>query len=143
MGINELMQTSEQHLPPELYQQITAGFNQLMQGMADMASLLCTTNERMGMLEKEVYRLTKVTPAQAKSINAAVKLRAETLCQQHRAAGCEKAVANAIRKALKLGCGVSNIRELPRGDYALALQRIELWDDYRLIRAIKAKETAK
>lgn len=54
----------------------------VMRGMADM---MRTTNERMGALEREVRMLTKVTPAQATAINAAIRERAAALCLSYRA----------------------------------------------------------
>lgn len=123
----------------EQVQQMMQAVAQMARGINDLALMLRTTNERMDALEKEVRRLTKVTPAQAKAINAAIKDRAAQLCENHHAGGCEKAVSAAIRKHLKLGCGINSTRELPRSDYALAMQRIEIWDDYRLIRDIRNK----
>lgn len=126
-------------LAGEQAQQMMQAVAQMARGINDLALMLRTTNERMDALEKEVRRLTKVTPAQAKAVNTAIKDRAAQLCDTHHADGCEKAVGAAIRKSLKLGCGVSSIRELPHSDYALAMQRVEMWDDYRLIRDIRNK----
>lgn len=142
--IHEL-QVSQQCLPPqaglagEQVQQMMQAVAQMARGINDLALMLRTTNERMDALEKEVRRLTKVTPAQAKAINAAIKDRAAVLCDTHHAEGFDRTVSAAIRKHLKLGCGISSIRELPRSDYALAMQRIEIWDDYRMIRELRNK----
>lgn len=132
---------SQNPAPPagEQVQQMMQAVVQMARGINDLALMLRTTNERMDALEKEMRRLTKVTPAQAKAINDAIKSRAAALCDTHHAEGCDRAVSAAIRKSLKLGCGISNIRELPRSDYTLAMQRIEMWDDYRLIRDIRNK----
>lgn len=126
-------------LAGEQVQQMMQAVAQMARGINDLALMLRTTNERMDALEKEMRRLTKVTPAQAKAINAAIKDRATALCKTHHAEGCDRAVSAAIRKSLKLGCGINNIRELPRSDYTLAMQRIEMWDDYRQIRDIRNK----
>ena len=113
-----------------------ANMAQIMKGMADM---MRTTNERMGALEEQVRALTKVTPAQANSISAAIRERANEACQEYHALGCEKAVANAIRKELRLTLGVQNVREIPRCDYEVAMQVVEMWDDYKAMRTIRAK----
>lgn len=60
-------------LPSDVSQAITQ-MAQIMQGMANMVR---ATNERMGMLEQQVRLLTKVTPAQASAISAAIRDRAK------------------------------------------------------------------
>lgn len=132
MEKNEIIITGSQ-LPQ------TASNEMLLDALRSMASLLRSTNERMQSLEQEVKRLTKVTPSQAAALNSAIRRRADELCARHRAAGCEKSVAAAIRKAIKHTCGISSARELPRCDYPVAMQQVEMWDDYRLIRDIKRK----
>lgn len=122
-------------LPPEVVQV----FQQMAQATVSMANMLRATNERMASMEREIRLLTKVTPAQASAINAAIRERAAALCGSYRAVGCEKAVANAIRRAVKLTTGVSNVRELPRCEYTVAMQQVQLWDDYKAMKAIKAK----
>lgn len=57
----------------------------------------------------------------------------------YRAPGCEKAVANAIRRDVRLMQGVQSIRELPRCEYAVALQHVRIWDNYKTMKAIKGK----
>ncbi len=113
-----------------------ANMAQIMKGMADMVR---TTNERMGALEEQVRLLTKVTPAQANSISATIRERAREACQEYHALGCEKSVANAIRKELRLTLGIQNVREIPRCDYEVAMQAVEMWDDYKVMKAIRAK----
>ena len=121
----------------------TASNEMLLDALRSMANLLRSTNERMQCLELEVRRLTKVTPSQAAALNAAIRKRADELCIQHRAAGCEKAITAAIRKAIKQTCGIGSARELPRCDYPVAVRQVEMWDDYRLIRDIKRREAKK
>ena len=139
----EMTKMVREQLPADSAQQMMQAMAQMAQGINDLALMLRVTNERMDALEKEVRRLTKVTPAQAAAINQEIRMRAELLGKQHRAEGFEKPIANAIRKSLKLGCGISSVRELPRSDYSLAMQRIQMWDDYRLIRDLKAKEASR
>lgn len=126
-------------LPPEF----VSAYTQTAQALASMASMIRATNERIAELEREIRLLTKVTPAQANAINAAVRERAAELCASYRATGCEKLVANAIRRAVKLTTGVSNVRELPRCEYSVAMQQVAMWDDYKAMKAIKAKGATK
>ena len=98
--------------------------------MATMADTIRTTNERMSSLEQQVRQLTKLTPAQVKAINEAIRTRAAECCEIYDAGGHERAVANAIRKEMKLVLGASAVREICRGDYSIAMRMINMWDDY-------------
>lgn len=98
--------------------------------MATMADTIRTTNERMSSLEQQVRQLTKLTPAQVKAINEAIRARAAECCEIYDAGGHERTVANAIRKEMKLVLGASAVREICRGDYSIAMRMINMWDDY-------------
>lgn len=128
---------------PQLPALETASNAELLAALNNVTMLLRMTNERMAGLEAEVKRLTKVTPSQAAALNKAIRDRAKVICEKHRAAGCEKAMASAIRAAVKNTCGISTARELPRCDYPVAMRQVEIWDDFRKIREIKAKEAAR
>lgn len=119
---------------------VAQAFNQIAQALRGMADMVRATNERMTTLEQQVRLLTKVTPAQAAEINAAVRARAAELCEAYRMVGREKTVANAIRRTIKLITGVTSVRELPRCEYMVALQQVRMWDDRRTMKAIKTKE---
>ena len=113
------------------------------QTLGQMADMLRATNERMAALEREVRLLTKVTPAQASAIQAAIRSRAAEICAQYRAEGCEKAAATAIRRAVRLTTGISSVRDLPRCEYSVALEQVRMWDDYKAMKAIRARGGAK
>ena len=125
-------------LPPDVAQ----AFAQMAAAVVGMAEMVRAANDRMTGIETELRMLTKITPAQANAINAAIRDRAAELCGAHRAPGCEKAVANAIRRAVKLTTGISAVRELPRCEYSVAMEQVQLWDDYKAIKAIKKKREA-
>jgi hypothetical protein len=134
----EIVQQGNQRpaaLPPDIGQ----AFTQMVQAVRGLADMMRATNERMTSLEQQVRLLTKVTPMQAGEINAAIRERAVELCDSYHAPGCEKAVMAAIRRAVRLMQGVQNVRDLPRCEYAVALQQARLWDDYKTMKAIKAK----
>lgn len=109
---------------------------QLLAGMADMIRL---TNERMAALEKQVRMLEKVTPAQAAALNSAIRERAAAACREYRMAGLEKPVASAIRKAVRLATGARSTREIARCDYQPVRDLVDAWDEYKTMKAIKAK----
>ena len=109
---------------------------QLLAGMADMIRL---TNERMAALEQQVRMLEKVTPAQAAALNTAIRERAAAACREYRMTGLEKPVAAAIRKAVRLATGARSAREIARCDYQPVRDLIGTWDEYKTMKAIKAK----
>ena len=57
--------------------------------------------------------------------------------------GQEKAVAAAIRKTMRLATGARSVREIARCDYKPIRELVDTWDEYRTIKAIKAKGAAK
>lgn len=106
--------------------------------MLDMAEKLNATNDRVRELERQLLFMTPLTPAQERAIGLQVKQRAEQLRDQYRLPeSAITAIANAIRKDIKLAGGVRSIRELPRVEYAVYIERIALWDDYSTMRAIR------
>ena len=141
MANNEIMQpcAAPTALPADVRQTL-GQMSEIMRGMADM---LRATNERMAALEREVRLLTKVTPAQANAIHEAIRSRAAEICAQYRAEGCEKAAANAIRRAVRLTTGISSVRDLPRCEYSVAMEQVRMWDDYKAMKAIRARGGAK
>lgn len=136
--LNAMMCTTD--APASLRAPATAeDVQKLLDAMQGMAVLLRTMNSRVQDLEAQVRRLEKVTPAQASELNADIRKRAQEVCRMHRAEGCEKAVAAAIRKAVKGTCGISSMRDLPRCDFKVAQRQIEMWDDYALMKAMRRK----
>ena len=112
---------------------------QTMQLMQRMAQMIQSTQERMGELEKQVRMLEKVTPGQARDLNAAIRERAENVCREYRMNGMEKPVAAAIRKTVRLYTGARSMREIARCDYQIVREMAGSWDEYRTIKTIKAK----
>ena len=112
--------------------------------MANMAAMLKATTESMEQLRRQVRLLEKVTPAQATSINRAIRDRATEICTIYMVLGDqgEKLAAAAIRKAVKLQFGAGSVKEVPRCDYEIALEQVRTWDDYKAMKAIREKARA-
>ena len=112
--------------------------------MANMAAMLKATTESMEQLRRQVRLLEKVTPAQATSINRAIRDRATEICTIYMVLGdqSEKLAAAAIRKAVKLQFGAGSVKEVPRCDYEIALEQVRTWDDYKAMKAIREKARA-
>lgn len=138
MESRELMQIAP-GTPSTLPAEVQATLAQMGDIMRGMANMLRATNERMASLEREVKLLTKVTPAQASAINEAIRQRAAELCENYRAQGCEKAAANAIRRAVRLTTGTNSVRDLPRCEYSVAMEQVSMWDDRKVMKALRAK----
>lgn len=139
MTMNERDMTPYSPPRPAAPGEMEAAMMQMREIMRSMADMMRATNERMAALEREVRQMTKVTPAQASAINAAIRQRASELCESYRAAGCEKAAGNAIRRAVRLTTGTSSMRELPRCEYSIVMDAVRMWDDRKAMKAIKAK----
>lgn len=112
--------------------------------MATMAAMLQATTESMEQLRRQVRLLEKVTPAQATTINRAIRERATEICSIYMVCGDqgEKLAAAAIRKAVKLQFGAGSVKEVPRCDYEIALEQVRTWDDYKAMKAIREKARA-
>ena len=139
----ELIRTDPSELPAVAGPEVTKSLDRMAQLMRGVADMMRTTNERMAALEQQVRMLTKVTPAQTKALNVAIADRAAELCGRHRMAGCERQVGNAIRREVKTYTGITAMRELPRCDFEVTMQRVVLWEGYKAIKAIREKEAAR
>ena len=112
---------------------------QMREALQTMAGLLRATNESMMQLQRQVRLLEKVTPAQAGALNKAIRERATKLCAIYMVSGCDKAVAAAIRRAVKMRFGANSAKELPRCEYDVALAQVQGWDDYMMMKGIREK----
>lgn len=112
----------------------------MAEALQTMAAILRTTNESMEALRRQVRLLEKVTPAQARAINAAAREKAGMICGTYKCRGCEKDVTAAIRRSIRDQFGISAARELPRCDYDAAMELIGMWEDYRAIMEIRRKK---
>lgn len=112
---------------------------QMREALQTMAGMLKATNESMAQLQRQVRLLEKVTPAQASAVNRAIRERAVELCVIYMAVDQEKAVAQAIRKAVKLRFGATAAKDLPRCEYEVALAQVQGWDDYSVMREIRKR----
>lgn len=124
---------------PAIPEAVAVEMQQMREAMQTMAGLLRTTNETMAQLQRQVRLLEKVTPAQAAAINRAIRERAAALCRVYGARDCDKAVAAAIRKAIKLRFGANTAKELPRCEYEVAMAQVNGWDDYKAMKEIKGR----
>lgn len=118
---------------------VIVAVNQLAQTMQSFGDMMRLTSDRMSAMERELKLLTPVTGVQKGAIHTAVHERAAELCESYHATGHEKAVCAAIRRELRLQFGINNISSLARCEYQVAMQSVALWDDYKIMKGIKAK----
>ena len=138
--MNEIMDTRNGDLLTT--QQATAvEIKRMAEMMATMAAMLQATTESMEQLRRQVRLLEKVTPAQATEINRAIRGRATEICAIYmiRDDRAEKLAAAAIRKAVKLQFGAGAVKEIPRCDFEIALEQVQGWDDYKVMKDIGKK----
>lgn len=100
-------------------------------------------SSRLEALEKQIRLQTLVTNQQVRYINAAIQKRArETLFKRDaeladNKRACRK-IGTAIKKDLLSRYGVAAVAEIPKHEYGVAIQHIELWNDMLVLRdAIK------
>ena len=83
--------------------QMAQTMNQMQLVVASMAEMISATNRNVDDLRRQVQRMDKATPAQVGAIREAIRQRAAELCAAYGCEGCEKKVAAAIRKSIRIG----------------------------------------
>lgn len=142
--MNEIVKTPDGERMLIAHEATALELKHMAEMMANMAAMLKATTESMEQLRRQVRLLEKVTPAQATSINRAIRDRATEICTIYMVRGDqgEKLAAAAIRKAVKLQFGAGSAKEVPRCDYEIALEQVRTWDDYKAMKAIREKARA-
>lgn len=106
-------------------------------GMGQMAQMMAQTAQQMRMLQESMENMQKtmmlsvpLTGTQARMLSAAVKERAESIRKKY---GLDDAArqecARAIRKKLCRRWAVAGMKEIPRSEYALAMETVERFDE--------------
>ena len=139
--MNEIMKTPDGERMLIAHEATALELKHMAEMMATMAAMLQATTESMEQLRRQVRLLEKVTPAQATTINRAIRERATEICAIYMVRGDkgEKLAAAAIRKAVKLQFGAGSVKEIPRCDYEIALEQVRTWDDYKAMKIIKGR----
>ncbi len=93
-------------------------------------------NDRLEALEKQIRLQTPVSAKQASYLNDAIRRRGRELLDKR---GIEDAKAvtklgGRIRKAVLSRYGIGSLREIPRHEYPVAMQQIEIWNDALAVR---------
>lgn len=92
-------------------------------------------NDRLEALEKQIRLQTKVDGKQASYLNDAIRQRSRELLSK-RDIDEKKAVTklgNHIRRAVLARYGISTLRDVPKHEYSVAMQQIEIWNNALLV----------
>ena len=102
------------------------------EALEQLASAQSVQNDRLEALERQIRLQTPVTGKQVKYLNDAIRMRARALLEKRGLHDDKKAVtalSGHIRKAVLARYGVSNMREIPRHEYGVAMSQVEMWND--------------
>ena len=114
---------------------------QMLDLLRAMAAELAAQRAETEELKKELRLMVPISTAQEKLIKEAMSLRAETLCRMYGIQGKPK-VVSAIRKGLRTMSGANALRDMPRCDFEVYLEAVQMWEDYKTLKKIKEGEKA-
>ena len=109
--------------------------------LTEFSKLLIVLDENNRSLKKLIESRLTVTGAQAKVLQTATVTRAHEVCKQNRLeyAACGGKIRNAIRKAVKDEYTVSEFCDLPAVSFDSAMELIQEWMSFDLIRRLREK----
>ena len=125
--VKELLQPVMQSMA-KLLENNTAALEQL-------SSAQSVQNDRLEALERQIRLQTKVDSKQAGYLNGAIRQRSRELLSK-REIEDKKAVTklgNHIRRAVLARYGISSLRDVPKHEYTVAMQQIEIWNNALLV----------
>ncbi len=125
--VKELLQPVMQSMA-KILENNTAALEQL-------SSAQSVQNDRLEALERQIRLQTKVDSKQASYLNNAIRQRSRELLSK-REIEDKKAVTklgNHIRRAVLARYGISSLRDVPKHEYTVAMQQIEIWNNALLV----------
>lgn len=138
------------HIITELMRPVMQTIGKMLENntaaLEQLSSAQSIQNDRLEALEKQIRLQTPVTSKQVTYMNDAIRQRARMLLDK-KGIYDKKAttkLGNAIRYAVLSRYGISNLREIPKHEYNVAMSQIEIWSDVLTVRDIakEAKERA-
>ena len=103
--------------------------------LEQLSSAQSVQNDRLEALERQIRLQTKVDSKQASYLNNAIRQRSRELLSK-REIEDRKAITklgNHIRKAVLARYGISSLRDVPKHEYTVAMQQIEIWNNALLV----------
>lgn len=94
--------------------------------------------DRLKAMEIQLRLQTPMTKQQVKYINDAIRAHGRALLDRRGVedAAALRKLANCIRKSLLARYGVGAVNEIPRHEYSVAMQQIEIWNDVIAVRDV-------
>lgn len=88
-------------------------------------------NDRLEALEKQIRLQTKVDGKQVSYLNDAIRRKSRAMLSEWEIDDSKavRQLGNRIRKAVLARYGVSTLRDVPKHEYNVAMQQIEMWSD--------------
>lgn len=95
-------------------------------------------NDRLEALEKQIRLQTKVDGKQVSYLNDAIRHKAREMLDKRGIDDSKATVklGNAIRKAVLKRYGISTLRDVPKHEYNVALNQIDMWSDLLTVRDV-------
>lgn len=113
---------------------------QLGRCVGQLASMLAVLQQEVAAMQKDHARRITVNHQQAKGLMARIRERAEAICAKYaldpRVHGA--AFRAACKKAVLQSYGIDDLHDLPLCDLELAMQQIDSWTSYALVRKRRA-----
>ena len=99
--------------------------------LEQLASAQSIQNDRLEALEKQIRLQTKVDSKQVSYLNGAIKARSRELLHKREIDDPKYVtkLGNHIRKSILAMYGVSGLRDIPKHEYSVAMQQIEIWSN--------------
>lgn len=130
-----LIAPAEQERGMVTQEQMQQAFMQVNMAMSQMVNMMGAMSENIQRLTRSMELLERLTPGQAQALGKAIRERAAALLDMYGIAQTQKAqgkVKTLIRRELRNVTGVEgkSLRDLPKCEYQVMLNRVSLWDDY-------------
>lgn len=110
--------------------------------MAQIAASMATMTENVQQLTRRMDQMEGLTYGQAKALSKAIRIRVKVLCDSYGIADADerrrRKVGELIKLALRNSVGTDRrgLRDLPRCEYQVYLDRVAMWDDYDVMREV-------
>lgn len=88
-------------------------------------------NDRLEALEKQIRLQTKVDGKQVSYLNDAIRRKSRAMLSEWEIddGKAVRQLGNRIRKAVLARYGISTLRDVPKHEYNVAMQQVEMWND--------------
>ena len=117
---------------------------QLSIAVDQLAKLLLVMQSHLRAMENTLKARVTISGAQAQALSEAVKGRARRLCEDNGFpyAKAGRTIREAIWRDLRAEYTVSDYHDLPEAFYRVAIDFVNEWSSYAIIRRLRARQKA-